>query len=85
MGRWDSKKALQLKFACDTTGYEALLDKSLPYQSIRTMQRRLQDIPLYSGILLEVFSHMKIKVMLNLVSALFICVLMLHLFLLSPT
>lgn len=67
--KWEDetvKKALQRKFACGTTGYEAMLDQSLPYPSIRTLQRRLQDIPSCPGIVDEVFTYMKIKVVVSL-------------------
>lgn len=56
------KSALQLRFACGSTGYQTILDQNLPYPSQRTLQRRLENISFCSGILDDVFSLMKTKV-----------------------
>ena len=63
--QWSEKtvqKSLQLKFACGSTGYSVLLDQNFPLPSIRTLQRRLKDIPFSSGILPKVFDLLKVKV-----------------------
>lgn len=63
--KWDAKtvqQALQMKFTCGTTGYKHLLEQGMPLPSIRTLQRRLEQVPFSSGILSEVFSYMKVKV-----------------------
>jgi hypothetical protein len=57
-------KALKLKFACGSSGYEELLKQNFPYPSVRTLQRRLKRLKFNSGtsILTEVFNFLKIKV-----------------------
>jgi hypothetical protein len=55
-------KALKLKFACGSSGYEELLKQNFPYPSVRTLQRRLKRLKFNSGILNEVFNFLKIKV-----------------------
>ena len=57
------QKALQLKFACGTTGYAVLLDQGLPFPSIRTLQRRMAEMEFGSGILTEVFDLLRLKVL----------------------
>lgn len=53
------KKALQLQFACGTTGYEAV--KDLPLPSLRTLQRRVQKIPFHPAVQKKIFNLMKQK------------------------
>lgn len=67
--KWSSEtvqSALQLKFACGSSGYKALIDKGLPYPSEQTLARRTSNIKFKSGILDDVFDMMKIKVSLTL-------------------
>jgi len=54
--------ALGLRFSCGTSGYNSLLKIGLPYPSVRTLQRRLENVKFESGILHEVLDFMKIKV-----------------------
>lgn len=56
------KKALRLRFSCGTTGYQELLAQNQPLPSIRTLERRVEDIKFNSGILHEVIETMAIKV-----------------------
>lgn len=56
------KKALQLKFACGTTGYELMIDQGLPLPSVRTLQRRMKDVEFEPGVLTHVFQLLKTKV-----------------------
>lgn len=63
--KWSSytvKKALQLRFACGSSGYKLLLQQHYPLPSERTLQRRMESVPFESGILREVFDYMQLKV-----------------------
>lgn len=60
------QKALQLKFSCGKSGYETLLGQGQPLPSIRTLQRRMQDIRFESGMLHEVFKLLTLKVCIKL-------------------
>lgn len=55
-------KSLKLKFSCGASGYNELLTQGYPLPSIRTLQRRLQNLKFDCGILNEVFSFLKLKV-----------------------
>lgn len=56
------KKALQIRFACGSAGYECLLQVlQFPLPSIRTLQHRTEHLQFNSGILPEVFELLKIK------------------------
>ncbi|XP_047123382.1 uncharacterized protein LOC124806463 [Hydra vulgaris] len=55
-------EALELKFTCGQSGYENLLRLNLPYPSLPTLQRRLENLKFQSSILTEVFEFMKTKV-----------------------
>ncbi|KAJ4426849.1 hypothetical protein ANN_26648 [Periplaneta americana] len=55
-------KALKLKFSCGGSGYEELLKQGYPLPSVRTLQRRLQNLKFDSGISREVFEFLRIKV-----------------------
>lgn len=55
-------KALKLKFSCGGSGYEELLKQGYPLPSVRTLQRRSQNLKFDSGILHEVFEFLRIKV-----------------------
>lgn len=55
-------KSLKLKFSCGGSGYSELIKQGYPLPSIRTLQRRLQNLKFDSGILNEVFSFLKLKV-----------------------
>jgi hypothetical protein len=48
--------------ACGTSGYEEMLRQGLPFPSIRTIQRHIQNIKFKPGILHEVVEIMKHKV-----------------------
>ncbi len=54
--------ALALRFSCGSRGYETLLSYKLPYPSIRTLQRRIQNLKFESGILTDILDFLKIKV-----------------------
>ncbi|XP_049524035.1 uncharacterized protein LOC125945789 [Dermacentor silvarum] len=56
------KKALQLKFACGSTGYDVLLEQGNPLPSRRTLCRRLQHLSFQPGVLKEIFDIMETKV-----------------------
>lgn len=56
------QKALKLKFACGTTGYETLQELGYPLPSIRTLQNRMKEINFTPGILHTVFELLKLKV-----------------------
>ena len=61
---WDIstiKKALQVRFACGTNGYNLLLKQHHPLPSVRTLQRRMSEINFGSGILHQVFSALHTK------------------------
>lgn len=63
--KWSSytvKKALQLRFACGSSGYKLLLQQHYPLPSERTLQRRMESVPFEPGILREVFDYMQLKV-----------------------
>jgi hypothetical protein len=64
--KWSNKtivNALRLKFSCSGSGYEELLRQKLPLPSVRTLQRKLQNLNFDSDILDEVlkFLHTKIQ------------------------
>lgn len=62
--RWKScqlKKALQLRFACGSYGYSALLEQDYSLPSIRTLDRHTEKFLFKPGILHEVFGFLKIK------------------------
>lgn len=62
--RWTNKtvrQGLKLRFACGQSGYNALIEQKFPLPSVRTLQRRTQDIEFESGILHDVFSMMSLK------------------------
>ena len=63
--KWSNKTvetAIGFSFTCGTKGYENLLQVKFPYPSIRTLQRRLQNIKFESGILSEILEFLKLKV-----------------------
>lgn len=55
-------KSLKLKFSCGISGYNELLRQGYPIPSIRTLQRRLENLKFDSGILHEIFSFLELKV-----------------------
>lgn len=55
-------KSLKLKFSCGISGYNELLRQGYPFLSIRTLQRRLENLKFDSGILHEIFSFLELKV-----------------------
>ncbi|KAJ8956758.1 hypothetical protein NQ314_006632 [Rhamnusium bicolor] len=56
------KEAIQLKFACGSSGYDLLRKRKYPLPSLRTVCRRLQGLKFAPGILYEVIEFLKIKV-----------------------
>ncbi|XP_077519843.1 uncharacterized protein LOC144129587 [Amblyomma americanum] len=56
------KKALQLKFACGSAGYDLLLEQGQPLPSRRTLCRRLQHLTFLPGVLTEILTLMEAKV-----------------------
>ena len=62
--KWNSKtiqKALELKFACGTRGYEELLKQKYPLPSCRTLTWALEQLHFSSGISEEMFEFLKVK------------------------
>lgn len=55
-------RSLRLKFSCGNNGYTELLNQGYPLPSIRTLQRRMQNLKFDHGILEEVFEFLKIKI-----------------------
>lgn len=61
---WSNKTiatALRLRFSCGASGYNTLLQLHYPFPSIRTLDRRMQNLKFESGVLYEVFDFLKIK------------------------
>lgn len=51
--RWSDatvQKALQMRLACGSRGYDFLREEALPLPSERTLQRRIEDIKFEPGI-----------------------------------
>lgn len=51
--RWSDKtvqKALQVRLACGSRGYELLKDEVVPLPSERTLQRRIEDVKFEPGV-----------------------------------
>ncbi|XP_018398977.1 PREDICTED: uncharacterized protein LOC108776768 isoform X3 [Cyphomyrmex costatus] len=55
------QRALKLKFTCGTTGYEELLQQGMPFPSLRTLRRKLENFKFESGISNEMFEFLKFK------------------------
>jgi hypothetical protein len=55
-------KALKLNISCGTSGYEEILRQGLPFPTIRTIQRHIQDLKFKPGILTEIIDLLKVKV-----------------------
>nr|CAI5855990.1 unnamed protein product [Callosobruchus analis] len=63
--KWSNEtitKSVRLKFSCGNNGYTELLKQGYPFPSIRTLQRRLQNLKFDHGVLDEVFQFLKIKI-----------------------
>lgn len=63
--RWSNetiKKALKIKFSCGNNGYQQLLKLKYPLPSLRTLNRRLENLKFSPGILEEVFEFFQIKI-----------------------
>ncbi|KAG8232011.1 hypothetical protein J437_LFUL011952 [Ladona fulva] len=58
------QKALKLRLACGTNGYNLLLDSGYPLPSERTHRRRLENINFCPGVLKEIFPSLGRKVQL---------------------
>lgn len=56
------EKALQLKFACGSTGYDVILQQGYPLPFGRTLCRRLQHMAFKPGVLHEILKLMETKV-----------------------
>lgn len=54
--------ALKIKFTCQTSGYEELLNLNYPLPYLRTLRRKLENIKFDSGILEEIITMMKLKI-----------------------
>ena len=64
-GKWTQEtvqKSLQFKFMCGRKGYKFMLKQGFPLPSIRTLQRRIENIKFKPGILNDVFNLMESKV-----------------------
>ena len=55
-------KALQLRFACGSSGYDMLISQGFPLPNNRTLQRRMQNIDFQPGILTGIMKLLKLKV-----------------------
>nr|XP_040582729.1 uncharacterized protein LOC121131308 [Lepeophtheirus salmonis] len=55
------KKSLQLRLACETSGYQMLISHGYPLPSNRTLQRNLKRIDFQPGILHTVMSLLQLK------------------------
>lgn len=53
------KKALRLKLACGSSGYQELIYQGIPLPSQRTLRRRLQDIDFKPGVCEQIFDMIK--------------------------
>ena len=63
--KWSSKNiqiGLKLKYACKNRGYKSLLKMGLPYPSVDSIRKRIQNIHFNTGILNDVHSLMIPKV-----------------------
>lgn len=56
------KKALRLKYACGSSGYEELLKQKYPLPCERTLQRKLENIQFQEGICDDIFKLLEDKV-----------------------
>ncbi|XP_025153599.1 uncharacterized protein LOC112588313 [Harpegnathos saltator] len=52
----------KLRFACGITGYEELLQQKIPLLSLRTLQRRIENLKFESGISNDMFHFLQMKV-----------------------
>lgn len=62
---WSSNtyvKAIKLKYACGTSGYEELLNSGFPLPCTRAISKQLESLKLSHGICNESFDFMKLKV-----------------------
>lgn len=55
------QRVFQLKFVCGSNGYEEVLCQGLPFPSIRTLQRRLENLKFEPGISEKMFDFLKYK------------------------
>jgi len=55
------QRALKLKFACGTNGYEELLCQGIPLPSLRTLSRKLENFNFEPGISNKMFDFLKYK------------------------
>ncbi|XP_071637757.1 uncharacterized protein [Temnothorax longispinosus] len=55
------QKALKIRFACGSSGYEEVI-RHFPLPSLRTLNRKMQNIQFDSGILNDIFDFLSIKV-----------------------
>ncbi|XP_018373588.1 PREDICTED: uncharacterized protein LOC108767943 [Trachymyrmex cornetzi] len=55
------QRALKLKFTCGTVGYEELLQQGMPFPSLRTLRRKLENFKFESGISNEMLEFLKFK------------------------
>ena len=56
------KKALQIRFACGSGGYSLLRRQHQPLPSIRTLQRKMENINFDSGLIDDIFQSLGSKV-----------------------
>uniref|UniRef100_A0A1S4LSB4 Uncharacterized protein n=2 Tax=Ixodes scapularis TaxID=6945 RepID=A0A1S4LSB4_IXOSC len=56
------QKALNVRLACGTRGYDVLEELCTPLPSERTLQRRLIDVKFLPGILHEVLQPLALKI-----------------------
>ncbi|KAL7298978.1 hypothetical protein TKK_0008076 [Trichogramma kaykai] len=56
-------KALKLRFACGTSGYEEILNLNFPFPSVRTLVRKMENLKFKPGcVILEILQFLEIKV-----------------------
>ncbi len=57
------QKALRTRFVCGSNGYDELIGQGMPLPTQRTLRRSMENIEFNSGILEDIFSLMKPKVL----------------------
>lgn len=55
------QRALQLKLVCGSNGYEEVLRQGMPFPSLRTLRRRLEDFKFEPGISEKMFDFLTYK------------------------
>ncbi|KAM7306584.1 uncharacterized protein ISCGN_010287 [Ixodes scapularis] len=64
-GKWSDatvQMAMKLRCACGNKGYMCINENVVPLPSVRTLQRKIEHVKFWPGILTELFSSLKAKV-----------------------